>query len=162
ISIGFDHWRSPARDYFAFETLDQEGSWLMVPPKREPAAESRITRDDDLMVRYVAGSEVFSGLIYLAARMQGNDELPWVDAMREACQLPHGREILQYMGVKDVRQVTAEPDKQESCLLFQCTAYDIGEFCISKGYACLTDQPTRTSDNLDTEPVDYMVGSPVF
>ena len=89
IFLGANPWNSNSAKYFQFEKLDDEGSWLMAPPKRELRKEAVTTSDEDLQVRYEAGKPVLARLLEIAFTIKMNNNLEWLDAMATACALPN-------------------------------------------------------------------------
>jgi len=161
--LGKDPWESEHADLFDLEKIDNQGSWTMFPPKRKQRRDPTVlTSDDDLRVRYRAGMEIFTGLIYLALQAQQDEELAWLDAISNACSTQNGYAILQWMGIKAARHFASEAAPGEEAVLFECATAETARGRVSKGYGCLQAPPVKVYDSLDEEPEGYSPGTPAF
>jgi hypothetical protein len=160
VYFGDDPWKSKHATLFSIETLDEAGSWIAFPPKKEFRPGEWLPLDGDLATRYNAGQEVFCGLISIAAHLVEADELSWLDAIATAARTEQGRRILDWMGVGLVRSDWV--NAQTPCVLFECWSTVKGKWRTSKGFACVPKDPKHVVTTLDTERDTLTLDEPLF
>jgi len=156
--LGTDPWQSPHAD--RFELQRRGASWVMVPPKMTFRSRRPIA-DDDLRMRFAAGEAIFGGLIGLAVQHRNTTEESWLESLRTACETRLGKQILDYMGIRNVRTLEAD-DGSMTAVLFECWRFDVDATSISKGFACINEGSASLDASLDGLVGELASGVPRF